>query len=35
LHPPSHQLRLSIETDWHHVEGRMQSAPTGYGYIHY
>jgi hypothetical protein len=28
LHPPSHQLRLSIEYDWHHVEGRMQSAPT-------
>jgi hypothetical protein len=28
LHPPSHQLRLSIEHDWHCVEGRMQSAPT-------
>jgi hypothetical protein len=36
LHPPRHQLRLSIvgvasplEThDWHRVEGRMQSAPT-------
>jgi hypothetical protein len=35
LHPPSHQLRLSIDADWHHVEGRMQSAPTDYGYIHY
>jgi hypothetical protein len=28
LHPPSHQLRRSIEHDWHRVEGRMQSAPT-------
>jgi hypothetical protein len=28
-------LRLSIDADWHHVEGRMQSALTGYGYIHY
>jgi hypothetical protein len=28
LHPPSHQLRLSIEHKWHRVEGRMQSAPT-------
>jgi hypothetical protein len=36
LHPPCHQLRLSIvgvasplETRyWHRVQGRMQSAPT-------
>jgi hypothetical protein len=28
LHPPRHQLRLSIEYDCHRVEGRMQSAPT-------
>jgi hypothetical protein len=28
LHPPSHKLQLSIEHDWHSVEGRMQSVPT-------
>jgi hypothetical protein len=28
LHPPKHQLRLSIERDCRRVEGRMQSAPT-------
>jgi hypothetical protein len=28
LYPPCHQLRLSIERDWHRVQGRMQSAPT-------
>jgi hypothetical protein len=31
LHPPSHKLRLSIEHDWHRIEGRMQSAPTKLG----
>jgi hypothetical protein len=31
LHPPSHQLRLSIEHDCHHVKGRMQSAPKKLG----
>jgi hypothetical protein len=25
---------LSSQLIWHHVEGRMQSAPTGYGDIH-
>ncbi len=29
LHPPSHQLQLSIEHDWHHVEGQMQSTKLG------
>jgi hypothetical protein len=28
LHPPSHQLRLSIEHEWQRVEGRIASAPT-------
>jgi hypothetical protein len=28
---PISQLRLSIEHDWHRVEGRMQSAPTKLG----
>jgi hypothetical protein len=31
---PTDRLRLSIDCDCHHVEGRMQSAPTDCGYIH-